>query len=92
MQLAHVKKKRKSERYANQKTGNNRKPEVSHTEATAFCKNKNPQHKGRDDDIEAEEPADAVCKQLMKEKRKIEAVLDEPWDELGVRQEYADNA
>jgi hypothetical protein len=92
VKLAHVKKKRESERYANQKTGNNWKPELSHTEVTAFCQNKNPQHKGRNDDIEAEKAPDAVCKQLMKKKRKIESVLQKPRHELPIRQEHADNA
>jgi len=65
VKLAHVKKERKPERYAYQKTGNNGKPEMSHTEATAFCKNENPQHKRRNDNIEAKEAPDAVCKQLI---------------------------
>jgi hypothetical protein len=92
VKLAHVKKERKPERYAYQKTGNNGQPEVSHTEATAFAKNENPQHEGCNDDIEAKETGDAVCKQLIKKKRKIESVLQKPRHELPIRQEHADNA
>jgi hypothetical protein len=92
MKLAHVKKERKPERYANQKTADNRKPESPHTEATAFCKNKNPQHKGRNDDIKAEEAPDTVCKQVTKEKREIQSVVQKPRHELPIRQEHAENA
>lgn len=92
VKLAHVKKERKPERYAYQKTGHNGKPEVSHTEASAFAKNENPQHKARNDDIQAEETRDAVCKQLINKKRKIESVLQKPRHELPIRQEHADNA
>jgi hypothetical protein len=92
MKLAHVKKKGKPERYANQKTAGDRNPEVSHTEATAFCKNKNPQHEGRNDDIKAEEAPDAVCKQLTKEKREIQPVVQKPRHELPIRQEHTNDA
>ena len=82
VKLAHVKEKRQPERYANQKTGDYRKPEASHTEATAFGENENPQHERRNDDIEAEEASDAVCKQLIKEKREIQSVVQKPRQEL----------
>ncbi len=42
--LAHVKKKRQSERYANQESADNRDPKSPHTEAASLCKNEDPEH------------------------------------------------
>jgi hypothetical protein len=42
--LAHVKKKRQSERYANQESSDNRDPKSPHTEAASLCKNEDPEH------------------------------------------------
>ena len=44
VKLAHVKKKRQSERYANQKRADNRDPKSPHTEAASLCKNEDPEH------------------------------------------------
>jgi len=44
VKLAHVKKKRQSERYANQESADNRDPKSPHTEAASLCKNEDPEH------------------------------------------------
>ena len=44
VKLAHVKKKRQSERYANQESTDNRDPKSPHTEAASLCKNEDPEH------------------------------------------------
>lgn len=44
VKLAHVKKKRQSERYANQESADNRDPKSPHTEAAPLYKNEDPEH------------------------------------------------
>ena len=44
VKLAHVKKKRQSERYAKQESADNRDPKSPHTEATSLRKNEDPEH------------------------------------------------
>lgn len=44
MKLAHVKEKRESERYTNDKTGDDGQPQPLHTEASALGENENPEH------------------------------------------------
>ena len=90
--LAHVEEKRQSERYANDKTCDDRQPQPAHSEAVALGENENPEHQRRNDDIETKEASDAVGKQLMTKKWQIEAMLEKPWNQLRVRQHCADNA
>jgi hypothetical protein len=90
--LPHIKEKRESQWYANNKTGDDGQPQPPHTEASTLGNNENPEYQWWNDDIQAEEASNAIGKQLMKEKRKIEAVLQKPRSELPVRQKYADKA
>ena len=69
VKLAHVKKERKPERYAYQKTGNNGKPEMSHTEATAFCKNEN-KARARRQSIKPSKHNAAIAKKTQPSKKK----------------------
>jgi hypothetical protein len=92
VKLAHVKKKRQSERYANQESTDNRDPKSPHTEAASFYKNEDPEHQRRNNDIKAEKGSDAIRKQLLDEKGDIQAMVQEPRHELPIRQEHADNA
>ena len=92
VKLSHVKKEREAKRYANDKTGDNGQPQPLHAEASALDENENPEHQRRNDDIHAKEASDAVGKQLMEEKREVEAVLQKPRSELRVRQKHAQGA
>ena len=92
MKLADVKEKRKAERYADQKSRDDRKPKPSHTEAAALGKNENPQHERRNNDVNPEEACDAVWEKFMNEKRKVQSVLQKPRHKLPIRQGQAKDA
>src|SRR4029077_7256327 len=60
--------------------------------ARAFDPCEHQQGHSRDDNIHAEKRADAVSEEFAREKRKVQSVLEDPRNKLGVRKQQAGEA
>ena len=90
--LTEVEEERKTQGHPNQERGENGQPEKGKVEPAALRQHKHDQDHRRDNDIQGKESAEAGGKEFLKKERKIQAVCCQPWNELRVRQDCADDA
>jgi len=65
---------------------------MAHAETDSFRDNKNPERQRGHEHVNTKETANAIGKQIVNKKRRVEPVLRQPRNELPVRQQKSKNS
>ena len=90
--LAQIKKQRQAKRDSHGENRNNDQPAMSDSETLALDARERKKHHGRDQNVHAEERANAIGEEFANEERKIQSVLECPGNKFRIREDEAQDA